>query len=140
VKTWLDASALLAVILGEPGMKQVLDLVREGNTAMTATNVIEVYDVASRREGIPPQRVRDVVEPLFEGTIEPVPVDADLARVAAEVRIRHYHRKTRLLSLADVTLLAAARSRDKIATSDSDVLAVAVELGIETIELPTSSG
>lgn len=140
MKTWLDANALVAVILGEPGVKQVLGLVREGNTAMVAANIIEVYDVASRREGISPARVKEVVEPLFEAMIEPVPVDADLAREAAEIRIEHYHRKTRPLSLADVTLLAAARPRDRIASSDSDVLAVAAELGIETIELPPSSG
>lgn len=140
MKTWLDASALTAVILGEPAMKQVLGLIREGNTAMTATNITEVYDVASRREGISHQRVRDVVEPLFEGTIEPMPIDADLARAAAEIRIEYYHRKTRPLSLADVTLLAAAQPRDRIAASDVDVLAVAADLGIETIELPPSSG
>jgi len=140
VKTWLDANALVAVILGEPAMKQVLGLVREGNAAMVATNIVEVYDVASRREGISPPRVRAVVEPLFEGMIEPVPVDANLAREAAEIRIEHYHRATRPLSLADVTLLAAAQPRDRIASSDSDVLATAAEFGIETIELPSSSG
>lgn len=138
MKTWLDANALVAVILAEPAMNQVLGLVREGNAAMTATNIAEVYDVASRREGLPSQRVRAVVEPLFEGSIEAASVDANLARAAAEIRIEHYHRKTRRLSLADVTLLAAAHSRDRIATSDSDVLAVAAELGIETIELPPS--
>jgi predicted nucleic acid-binding protein len=140
VKTWLDANALVAVILGEPAMGQVRALIREGNTAMTAVNIIEVYDVATRREGISPTRVRDVVEPLFEGMIEPISVHADLAREAAEIRIEHYHRKAHPLSLADVTLLAAAQTRDKIATSDSDVLAIAAELGIETIKLLPSDG
>jgi PIN domain nuclease of toxin-antitoxin system len=140
VRTWLDANALVAVILGEPGVKQVLGLVREGNAAMVSTNITEVYDVAGRREGISPARVKEVVEPLFEAMIEPVPVDADLAREAAEIRTEHYHRKTRPLSLADVTLLAAARPRDRIASSDSDVLATAAELSIETIELPPSTG
>jgi predicted nucleic acid-binding protein len=140
VRTWLDANALVAVILGEPAMRQVLGLIREGDAAMTAVNIIEVYDVASRREGLSLDRVKEVVEPLFEGTIEPVPVDADLARAAAEIRIEHYHRKKRPLSLADVALLAAAQSPDRIATSDSGVLAIAAELGIETIELPRSDG
>jgi len=117
-------------------MKRVLGLVREGNAAMVAANIVEVYDVASRREGISPPRVRAIVEPLFEGMIEPIPIDADLAREAAEIRIEHYHRRTRPLSLADVTLLAAAQPGDRIASSDADVLAVAAELGIETIELP----
>ncbi len=138
MRTLLDANALVAVILGEPAMERVLGLVRAGGTAMVAPNITEVYDIACRREGISTERVGEVVEPLFEGTIEPVSVGPDLARRAAEIRIEHYHRQARPLSLADVTLLAAARPVDRIATSDSDLLAVASKLGIETIELPSS--
>lgn len=136
MRTLLDANALVAVILGEPAMELVRGLLREGNVAMAAPNVVEVYDIASRREGLPVERVAEVVEPLFEGTIEQLAIDASLARRAAEIRIEHYYRKTRALSLADVILLAAARPTDRLATSDSDVLAVADGLGIETIELP----
>jgi predicted nucleic acid-binding protein len=138
VRTLLDANALVAVILGEPTMGRVRGLLREGNAAMAAPNVVEVYDIATRREGLPVERVAEVVEPLFEGTIEPVAFDESLARRAAEIRIEHYHRKTRALSLADVILLAVARPVDRVATSDSDVIAVAAQLGIETIELSPS--
>jgi predicted nucleic acid-binding protein len=138
VRTLLDANALVAAILGEPAMEPVRGLLREGNAAMVAPNVVEVYDIASRREGLPIGRVAEVVEPLFDGTIEQVAVDAGLARRAAEIRGEHYHREIRPLSLADVMLLAAARPVDRIASSDSDVLAVAAKLGIETIELPRS--
>lgn len=138
MRTLLDANALVAVILGEPAMGLVRGLLREGDAAMVAPNIAEVYDVASRREGIPIERVAGVMEPLFEGTIEQVSIDASLALRAAEIRIKHYHRETRALSLADVMLLAAARPTDRIATSDSSVLAVAIELDIETIELPRS--
>lgn len=138
MRTLLDANALVAVILGEPAMKAVLGLLREGNGAMTGPNIAEVYDISSRREGLPAKRVAEVVDPLFEGAIEVLPVDVGLARRAAEIRFEHYHRATRALSLADVILLAAAESGDRIATSDSDVLVVATELGIETIELPPS--
>jgi predicted nucleic acid-binding protein len=138
VRTLLDANALVAVILGEPSMKRVLGLLREGNAAMPASNIVEVYDISTRREGLSPERVAAVVEPLFEGPIEPIAVDARLARRAAEIRFEHYHRATRPLSLADVILLAAAGSTDRIATSDSDVLAVAAKLGIEAVELPPS--
>jgi predicted nucleic acid-binding protein len=136
--TFLDASALIAVIHGEPAMKRVLTILREGSAAMTALNVAEVFDVVARKAGIGHARIADVVEPLLEGPLALVPVDLALARRAAEVRTEHYHRKRRSLSLADATLLAAPRSGDKIASSDSDVLAVAAELGIETIELPPS--
>jgi hypothetical protein len=107
---------------------------------MTATNVAEVFDVVARKGHIEHARVADVVEPLFEGHLALVPIGLGLARRAGEVRTQHYHRKQRSLSLADATLLAAPRPGDKIATSDSDVLAVAAELEIETIELPSSSG
>lgn len=136
MRTLLDANALVAVILGEPAMEQVLGLLREGDAAMPASNIVEVYDIATRREGLSSERVAEIVEPLFEGAIEPIDVDAGLARRAAEIRFKHYHRATRALSLADVILLAAAGSTDRIATSDSDVLVVAAELGIETVELP----
>jgi predicted nucleic acid-binding protein len=136
VRTLLDANALVAVILGEPAMKPVLGLLREGNTAMTGPNIAEVYDASVRREGLSAGRVAEVVEPLFESAIETVAVDTGLARRAAEIRLEHYHRATRALSLADVILLAAVGSGDRVATSDSAVLAVAAELGIETIELP----
>jgi predicted nucleic acid-binding protein len=138
--TFLDACALIAVIHGEPATNRVLAILREGTAAMTATNVAEVFDVVARKGKIGYARIADVVEPLCEGPLTVVPVDLDLARRAAEVRTDHYHRMQRSLSLADATLLAAPRSGDKIATSDSDVLAVAAELGIETIELPPSSG
>jgi predicted nucleic acid-binding protein len=138
VRTLLDANALVAVILGEPAMKLVLGLLREGNTAMTASNLVEVYDISTRREGLSAGQVADVVEPLFEGAVEPIAVDVGIARRAAEIRSAHYRRAERPLSLADVILLAAAGPADRIATADSDVLAVAAELGIETIELPPS--
>lgn len=121
-------------------MKRVLAILREGSAAMTSTNAAEVFDVVARKGRVGYTRIADVVEPLFEGPLRLVPVDLDLARRAAEVRTEHYHRKRRSLSLADATLLAAPRPGDKIATSDSDVLTAAAELGIETVKLPPSSG
>jgi len=138
--TFLDACALIAVIHGEPAMNRVLAILREGSAAMTATNISEVFDVVARKRGIDYARIADVVEPLIDGPLALVPVDFGLARRAAEVRTDHYHRKHRSLSLADATLLAAPRPGDRIASSDSDVLAIAAELGIETIELPPSDG
>ena len=68
-------------------------------------------------------------------------VDCGLARRAGRNSRRALSPlKRRALSLADVILLPRLRPADKIATSDSGVLAVAAELGIETIELPPSSG
>lgn len=138
--TLLDANALIAVVCGEPAMEPVLAILRRGSTAMTTANIAEVYDKSSRRAGLSNARLAEVIEPLFEGPITPIPVDVDLARRAGQIRSTHYHRKRRPLSLADAVLLAAPGPGDEIATSDSGVLAVAAELGIETIELPTSGG
>jgi predicted nucleic acid-binding protein len=137
--TLLDANALIALLLGEPAMQRVLEILRGGRAAMTTANAAEVFDVSVRRHGLPLARVGEVVEPLFGGPLTPIAVDVGLARRAGEVRVAHYHRKHQPLSLADCVLLAAASGpKDKIATSDPDVLAVAAELGIEAIVLPPS--
>lgn len=136
----LDANALLAVLVGEPAMDRVLSLIRGGSAAMTGANIAEVFDVGIRRKGLSPVRMIELVEPLFDGPIVCVPVDLGLAERAGRLRADRYHRSKSRVSLADAILLAAAGPTDKIATSDSGVLAIAAELGIETIELPPSSG
>ena len=136
----LDANALLAVLVAEPAMDRVLSLIRQGNTAMTGANIAEVFDVGIRRKGLSPARMTELVEPLFAGPISCIPIEQELARPAGLLRGSRYHRSKSRISLADAVLLAAARPADKIATSDSGVLALAAELGIKTIELPPSGG
>ncbi len=136
--TLLDAQALIALIMGEAAMERVSEILRDGEAAMTATNVAEVFDVSVRRYGLSHARIAEKVDPLFEGPIASIAVDVELARRAAALRGEHYHRADCPLSLADSILLAASRPDDKIATADGDVLAVAGKLGIETIELPSN--
>lgn len=136
--TFLDANALIAFIRGEPALEAVLAILRRGSAAMTAANIAEVYDKTSRGADLSHTQVADLIEPLFEGPIVPVAVDADLARRAGEIRSLHYHRRHRSVSLADCMLLAAPEPADEIATSDTDVLAIAAKLKIKTIELPPS--
>ncbi len=107
---------------------------------MTGANIAEVFDVGIRRKGLSPARMNELVEPLFQGPIAPIPVDPTLARRAGELRAANYHRSERRVSLADAVLIAAAGPADRIATSDAHVLEIAAELAIETIELPSSSG
>jgi PIN domain nuclease of toxin-antitoxin system len=134
--TVLDAYALVAYVVGGPAQERVTALLREGKTAVATANLVEVFDVAERVHGMPVPRVSEVIEGLFAGALSVIHLDDSLARLAAELRVEHYHRSRSPLSLADVILLASAQPGDRIATADPDVLATAASLGIETIELP----
>ncbi|HXF71163.1 MAG TPA: PIN domain-containing protein [Actinomycetota bacterium] len=132
----LDAYALISFLVGGPATDQVRGFLWGGGTALATANLAEVLDVARRVHGLPIDRAWEVLEPLFDGTLAPVPLDVGVARRAAEVRARHYHRSARPISLADAVLVASAQPGDRIATADPDVLAVATAEGIGTVALP----
>lgn len=138
--TLLDAYALIAYVIGGPAQAQVISILRGGRTAIATANLIEVFDVVGRQHSYPVERVSEIIEPLFASSLSVVHLDEQLARRAAELRVEHYHRSRRPLSLADVILIASARPGDRIATADPDVLAVASGLGIETVALPAGQG
>jgi len=135
--TVLDAYALIAYVIGGPAQERVITILREGKTAVATANLIEVFDVVGRQHAYPVQRVSEILEPLFAGSLSIVHLDEHLARRAAELRVEYYHRSRSPLSLADVVLLASAQGGDRIATADPDVLETAATLGIETVELPS---
>lgn len=134
--TLLDAYALLAFLIGGPAASQVRAILREGGAAVATANLAEVLDVSERVHGLPIPRTVEVLEPLLEGPLTPVPLDFDVARRAAEIRARHYHPSSCPISLADAVLIASAREGDRIATADDDVLAVAGVEKLEVIALP----
>jgi predicted nucleic acid-binding protein len=78
----------------------------------------------------------EIIEPLFDGALSAVSLDFPVARRAAEIRARHYHRSSRPISLADAVLIASARQGDHVATADPDVLAVASAENFKTVALP----
>jgi predicted nucleic acid-binding protein len=117
-------------------MDPVRAILREDESAMTTANILEVFDVSSRRYEVPPPRVARIVDPLFRRKIRAIPLDIAIALWAAEIRGRHYHRSSCPLSLADAILLASARPGDRIATADRAVLDTANVIGIEVLELP----
>ena len=135
--TLLDAYALIAFLIGGPAQEKVRSILREGETAVATANLVETYDVADRVHGLPVARASEKIEGLFAGSLTVVHLDEHLARKAGELRVDHYHRSRSPLSLADVILIASARSGDRIATADPDVLTTAEGLGIETVELPS---
>jgi len=134
--TLLDAYALVAFLVGGPATQQVRALLREGDTAVATANLAEALDVSERVHGLPIARAMEVLEPLLEGPVAVLPLDITVARRAAEIRARRYHRTSRPISLADAVLVASAGRGDRIATADPDVLAVARAEGLEALTLP----
>jgi predicted nucleic acid-binding protein len=134
--TLLDAYALIAFLVGGPAAPTVRALLREGDVAVTAANLAETLDVSQRVHGLAIPRAMEVLDPLLQGPLGVIPLDAEVARSAAEMRAGHYHRSTRPISLADAVLLASARSGGRIATADPDVLAIADAEDVETVVLP----
>ena len=133
--TILDAYALVAFLTGGAAASQVRTLLREGNAAVATTNLAEALYVSERRAGIPVARAMQVLDPLFSGVMAEVPIDARRARRAAEIRVAHYHRSRRPISLADAILIASTGPDDSIATADPDVLAVAEAERLRTVGL-----
>ena len=134
--TLLDAYALIAFLIGGPARAHVRAILREGDAAVATANLVEVLDVSQRVHGVPISRATEILEPLLEGPLTAIPLDATVARRAAEVRARHYDRSSRPISLADAVLIGSAEQGDSIATADPDVLAVAKAENIESLPLP----
>lgn len=132
----LDAYALISFLVGGAAASQVGGIMRQGDSAVATANLVETLDVSERVHGLPVARAMETLEPLFETSVSLVPLDRRIARRAAAIRARHYHRVDRPISLADAVLLASARPSDRIATPDPDVLAIAQAEAIVTLSLP----
>ena len=133
--TILDAYALVAFLTGGPAAAQVRVILREGGAAVATVNLAEALYVSERRAGIPVARSMQLLDPLFRGVISEVPLDTRRAHRAAEIRVAHYHRSRRPISLADAILVASAGPEDRIATADSDVLDIAESEQLKTLRL-----
>lgn len=96
----LDASAVLAMLLGEKGARKV-----EGALAGSRMSVVNMAEVASHfhKLGMPDKQVDQMLRPL---PIELVPADAALAHEAARLR---RHTVEGGLSLGDRFCLALAK-------------------------------
>jgi predicted nucleic acid-binding protein len=104
-------------------------------------NFAEVIEILVRVGGRDEEAVRDRVDWLIAGGLEIEPVWLPIARSAASIRARHYHRVRARISNADAVCLATAIALDSdLATSDSDLATVARSVGVEVIPLPDSTG
>ncbi len=135
----LDASALVALLREEPAAAEVESMLLSGEQCLiTAINLAEVLDRIGRAVGIDvPQVQADVAELALLVSS----VDGELAAAAADLRRRHYHRRTRPVSLADCCAAAHALDREsQLATSDADLLQLVHDEGGRSLALPNSAG
>lgn len=134
--TLLDAYALVAFLVGGSAAPATRAVLRGGDSAVATANLAEALDVSQRVYGLATARSLEVLEPLFEDVLRPVPLDLARACRAADIRARHYHRSTCPISLADAVLVASAAGGDRIATADPHLLAVAEAEGVAVVTLP----
>lgn len=135
----LDAYALVAFLVGGPATQQVRAILREGDAAVATANLVEALDVSERLYRLPIDQATDVLLPLFEGALTPVPLDVAVALRAATIHARYYHRSSRPISLADAILIASVKAGDQVATPDPDVLAVLQAEKLPSRRLPGQS-
>lgn len=138
--TLLDAFALLALTLEEPAAGEVEAALRRGDCLMSAVNLAEAVDQLTRVHARDPAEVRNVLEPVLGELVVLRPVDAAVAWRAAELRRRHYRRRTSELSLADCVALASVTGADTLATADGPLARAARAEGLDVLALPDSTG
>jgi PIN domain nuclease of toxin-antitoxin system len=137
----LDAYALIAFLADEPAANEVGELIATGGTIIAAPNVAEAADRLGRIHGIAVQRTRAAVESLEQSTnLRVQATDRAHAWRAAELRVKHYHRTRRPLSLGDCLLLAMATEENRVATADPHVLTTAKEEQLGWVALADSLG
>ncbi|HEV2922864.1 MAG TPA: PIN domain-containing protein [Solirubrobacteraceae bacterium] len=117
-------------------LMQVETLLRRGDAAMTAVNLAEALDVLQRIQGIPRERLEEITTPLLAERMTLVPIDEKIARDAADIRARCYHRTRAPISLADCLLLAATGESNALATADGPLIRVAEAENVQVRALP----
>jgi ribonuclease VapC len=124
VTSLLDASAVLALLLDEPGADVVEQHLDDG--WLLSVNLTEVVTHLGRR-GLTPSRVEMAIAPLAIGI---VPFEEDMAWIAGELRAH----LPAGLGLADCCCLAAAAARRATAvTADMLWREAAPSFGVEVV-------
>ena len=136
----IDSQPLVALLLDEPRAADVEGLLRDGDTRVSTVSLAEVLDVLTRRAGLPRDEVELVLAGLLAGVLVPVAPDVNAAHRAADVRRRHFDRRTRRLSLADCFVIATAQPGDSVASGDRGLLEVARAEGLGDVDLAAALG
>ena len=130
--TVLDASAMLAMFFGQPGMEQMRDLFHKASEAdrpvfISAVNWAEVLYRMERKQG---KSGCDIAR-QFELTtpLEAVPVDRELAEAAAHLKNEYK------LGLADAFAAALAKNKKaELVTADHEFKSVEKEIKINWLK------
>jgi PIN domain nuclease of toxin-antitoxin system len=140
--TVLDASALVAELLGEPARPDVDAILRKPQqTSISAVNLAEVVDTLVRGRGHDAADVREKIELLLVAGLEVEPVWLRVMWLATSLRAEHYRRDTAAVSLADCICIATAITLETdLATTDPALARVARAAGVDVIALPDSMG
>jgi ribonuclease VapC len=130
--TVLDASALLAMLFGEPGMELMRELFHKAAEAdkpvfISAVNWAEVLYIIERKQGKPGLDVARQFERTT--TLEAVAVDRELAEAAAALKVAHG------LGLADAFAAALAKHKKaELVTADTEFKSVEKEIKINWLK------
>lgn len=119
----LDASAVLALLYGEPGQDEIRARIRDADVCLSAVSISEVSAKLSE-DGLDKAEVREAL-----GALSPAvhPFDEDLAIETGALWAALSHRE---LSLADRACLALAHSLGVVALTTNSVWE-----GLENVEL-----
>ena len=128
----LDASAMLAMFFGEPGMEKMRELFHKASEAdrpvlISAVNWAEVLYRMERKHG----KAGYETARQFEHTtpLEAVPVDREQAESAASLKNEHD------LGLADAFAAALAKSKKaELVTADTEFKALEKEIKINWLK------
>jgi PIN domain nuclease of toxin-antitoxin system len=139
----LDAYAVIAALVGEPGAAAVEAELRRPNAGpqISAVDVAEVVDRMVRLAGVTEQAVDASLELLAAGGLVVAPADEHIGRLAGRLRARHYSRRGQAVSLADCIALATSKSLGaSLATADPALATIARAEGVPLVALPDSRG
>jgi uncharacterized protein with PIN domain len=136
----LDAFALVALALEEPAAAEVEAALRRGDCVVSAVNLAEAIDQLGRVRGRSAGELRTEFSGVLGETLAVQSVGEQLAWRAADLRRRHYRRRSSELSLADCLALATAREGDRLATADPPLARATRSEGLEVLALPGTDG
>ena len=140
---FLDAFALVALMLEEPAADEVEALLRDTNDPAStgAVNLGEVVDRVTRVGGLDLGDVLNPLSALIHGGLLVHPVETFEGMTAGAIREKFYRRDSCALSMADcIALVTALRHDEGIATADPPLAATARAMKIPVHALPDSNG